>query len=183
MSSRLINVAYFNNAMDNHPRQRRREWNEFRDEHITSPIVIPRGQTCERAKRGLRAFSLNQYIPGTTRGKANVISVDGLVFDIDQAKGAPASAHVTISEFHEILIALDVEAWIYETFSCTPEFPRFRVVIPTDEPVFPQDWQRFVDSSLVHLGLDSPRILAALDLKATRDISRIWFLPAVWGVA
>ncbi len=182
MTTRLITVAFFNSAKDNNPKTKLIDWQEFCEQMLTAPVIVPRGKSHEEAKKSIPAFSLASYVPGTTRAKENVQFLDGLVLDVDQPKDAPDFDPITMVELQGIIHGHGIEAHFYETFSSAPGWPKFRVVIPTAAPVLASDWHRFVDAALVYLGLDSERIKSALDLKATKDCARLWFLPAVWEV-
>ena len=180
MASRPIDVAFFNSSKDNQAKPERMEWQDFCEKKLTTPTLVRRGPSREEAKKGLSAFSIAKYDPGALRSSKNVQWLDALVFDVDQSKDAPESSFFTIPQFQQILSAKRIEGWIYETFSSISSCPKFRVILPTAAPVLPLDWPQYVDEALKYLGLDSPRIMAALDLKATKDIARLWFLPAVW---
>jgi hypothetical protein len=94
----------------------------------------PTDLTCEPGRKyhyidGVRQETYD-IIPNTTRRcKSNVISVTGVVLDIDE--------HKTIDETIELLDGL--EYVLYTTFRHTPEKHKFRVVIPFSRPLLAAD--------------------------------------------
>lgn len=66
-------------------------------------------------------------------------------------------------------------AFLASTWSHTEAWPRFRVFIPLSEPVPASRWEAAVDWALKDLGLETH--WAALDLAATKDVARLYYLP------
>lgn len=62
----------------------------------------------------------------------------------------------------------------YESYSCTPEHPKFRVVLPLAAPVDASDWDVFTEGAIAALGFEDLR--EAIDISALRDPARIYFL-------
>lgn len=112
------------------------------------------------------AISVAQYPKGcTSRNKAEAISADALVFDVDEwHHHKPFS----LDEIKEKLDGIRFVAW--STFNSTKEEYRWRVVIPVSTPIpanlYSSLWSVVNETWLESCGAES-----------TRDISRFGFLP------
>ena len=70
-----------------------------------------------------KAFTLCSYKPGQTRKKANILSVSGIVLDIDEG--------VSIESVSDLMNRLDDKAYIiYSTYSSQLEAYKLRVILP-----------------------------------------------------
>jgi len=76
----------------------------------------------------------------------------------------------------EHLQARGIAASGWSTWSSSPSWPRFRVVLPLAGPVPPELWAQAVEWILDQTGLNAWR--GALDLPVIRDTARLHFLPA-----
>ena len=142
-------IAMFDNKDDNRPDQHVLDWPKF---------VRGMCQHRERSNKDGPAFSPVTYLPGTTRGKANVDKVYALVLDVDHHGEPPWD-----------LLA----RWEYvghTTFQHTPEAPRWRVVAPLSRPVSGADWPAFWLKANAYFG-------ACVDPQ-TKDSSRIFYFPS-----
>jgi len=111
----------------------------------------------ERPTKDGRAWSPVTYLPGTTRGKANVDQVFALVLDIDHGE-----LPLDLLEGYEYVA--------HTTFQHTPEAPRWRVVVPLVGPIPGADWPAFWLRANAFFG-------GCID-PATKDSSRISYLPS-----
>jgi hypothetical protein len=143
-----IPVSVFENKDDNRPAQHEMVWHSFAQRLCRYD---------ERPVKDGRAWSPVTYLPGTTRGKANVDQVHALVLDIDHAP-----------------LPLDLLGeWEYvahTTFRHTPEAPRWRVVLPLGQPVAGAEWPAFWLRANAYFG-------GCVD-PAAKDSSRIFYLPS-----
>ncbi len=143
-------------------------------------------------KLGLPAISAATYDP-PRRGHANAQGLQLLALDIDNsllasAPPAPSSGGrpprlqksclpnpVLMTESQSILEAKGIAGYGWTTWSDQPNWPRHRVIIPLLDPIPAQHWHNSITWAMEHLGL--AQILRGLDLPATRDTARIFFLP------
>jgi AAA domain len=144
----LIPVSVFQNKDDNRPVEHRLPWQSLVER-------LCRYDT--REQKDGKAWSPVTYLPGTTRGKANVDQVFALVLDLDH--GSPP---------WDLLEGLEYVA--HTTFQHTPEAPRWRVVLPLLRPVGGIDWPSFWLRAHAHFG-------GCVD-PATKDASRLFYLPS-----
>lgn len=101
------------------------------------------------------------YAEGASRGNAGVAAVTAFVIDVDD--GTPVSdLEARLESFLYI---------VHSSHSHTPEFPKYRVVLPLAEPVvssdWPAAWRRM--NHFVNGHADS----------ATKDAARVYFLPSM----
>lgn len=81
----------------------------------------------------------------------------------------------TVDEVAAHLEAQGQAAYLWSTWSATPEWPRLRAVLPLASPCAPDLWEPFTEHALEALGLNRWR--PCLDLPALRDRARMNFLP------
>ena len=142
-------------------------------------------------KLGLPAISPATYDP-PRRGRAQVKALHILALDLDNAQLIPARSDppenrgharikvcldppVRMEDVESALRARGVSAFGWSTWSDTPDWPRHRVLVPLAEPIPPDHWKTAVAWSLEYLGLST--FIKAMDLAATLDVARIYFLP------
>jgi predicted P-loop ATPase len=108
------------------------------------------------------------------RAKANVRVVTALVLDFDNKgkDGERVAEPITVDQIAEVLA--DHYGHIHTTRSNTPDWPRFRVVLPLSRPVTSAEY-----SQLWHA---ADRRWPGSD-PATKDPSRFWYTPGIIGGA
>lgn len=102
----------------------------------------------------------------------NVIGTSMVIFDVDQK---PTDDLVNLEELEDALIDLNWEHGIYTSFSNTAACPRFRVVLPLDRPVHPEEFLTVSAAALEALDdfLDG-RLLKVID-GCWRETSRCYY--------
>ncbi|ESW39163.1 hypothetical protein HND72_16985 [Pseudomonas putida] len=102
----------------------------------------------------------------------NVIGISMVIFDVDQK---PTDDQVNLEELEDALIDLNWEHGIYTSFSNTAACPRFRVVLPLDRPVHPEEFLTVSAAALEALDefLDG-RLLKVID-GCWRETSRCYY--------
>jgi len=118
------------------------------------------------SKSTVAAWSPATYKEGTTRGAANVGTVTALVFDFDD--GTPISAAGAFRDWAHLG---------HTSWSHSEEAPKWRIVLPLEEPVPGEHWPR-----AWHLAINlweeiKPEGAGMPDLHC-KDPSRLYFLPA-----
>lgn len=160
-------------------------------------------------KKSLPALSGASFHPNCRRGRANVAGIQVLLVDFDNAVEVPTGeSHrtkegrvtdrpifrkeclpdpVSPAEVVDVLVEAGVVAYLYSTWSHSPAWPRFRLVVPLNHPIVPDLWPAASEWALDHLGIGKFR--RGIDLPVLRDTARIHFLPAAnqgdvqrWGV-
>lgn len=110
-----------------------------------------------------------EFKPGTTRADRNVITVTGLVLDID---GIDAER---LREAESVLRSLGVSFYGYASHGYTPEKIKLRYVIPFIAPLAvtsPRHWSRVTWPTLIkHLGFDR-----LVDTQC-RNVSHFYYSP------
>lgn len=114
-----------------------------------------------------RCFSAVRYQPGSRRAKENVVEITALVLDVDN-KETP----LALEDIQTCPALIEYPYFVYPTFSTFEGVPRYRIVVPLQEPV--RDcaaWPRIHDALLMQL---FPDHLGAFD-KASRNPSQVWY--------
>ncbi len=115
----------------------------------------------------LKVFSMNIYKEGTSRGKANVQEMTGLVFDFDNKDDfIPIQDIINKIKQHNIIY------YWYTTHSSTEALPRWRLIIPFSTNVSVSDWETIYNQSVYLIG-NPPGI----DHPASKDVARMWYIP------
>lgn len=147
----------FNSRSDNAPRAARLDWRGL-------CALLQRRST--RAQKDGPLLSGACYPTGTTRGNDGVSAVSLAILDFDD--GTPQS------EIEAGAASLNsgagAAAFIYSTYSHTPEAPKFRLVLPLTTPTIASDWPDVWK-----------RLALAFDGKPDRsakDAARIHYLPS-----
>ncbi|MCK2118298.1 hypothetical protein MYW52_22725 [Pseudomonas juntendi] len=112
------------------------------------------------------------YFSAQERNMDNVIATSMIIFDIDQK---PTDDQVRLEELEDALLDLNWEHGIYTSFSNTVDCPRFRVVLPLDRPVSPDEFLPVSAAALEALDdfLDG-RLLKVVD-GCWRETSRCYY--------
>lgn len=150
--TKLLVISLFNNEKDRQPLKRELTWEQIATTYFS--------KFATRSQKGGLAFAPVGYRPGTTRGGGNVDRIYCAVFDVEHHGG-----------FDRVKPVLDGFDYVcHSSFSHTVGHPRYRIVLPLDEPVsaagWPQVWQR--------LNL----WIGGINDQATKDASRIYYLPS-----
>lgn len=174
-----LSVSAFSGVTDNHPKPTVMTWPALIN-HLRQPRV------CE-VKNQVGAISPTIFAANTKRSRVNAQWLTMLVLDVDNSVAEPdptATAGrkkgvlprpLMMEEVASLLRARGTQGFLASTWSHTEAWPRFRVFIPLSEPVPASRWEAAVDWALNALGLETH--WAALDLAATKDVARLYFLP------
>lgn len=186
-----ITCSFFRTALDNRPTPWRGVWGglavSFGRDRV--PGTLPEGHD---PKKGLPGICGATFEDGKTRACAHVVSLQLLLVDVDNAEeyptgeshpsgrpvmgkrpiGAPALLGPVCDELERLQIA----AYAWSTWSSSPEWPRFRLVIPLEASVLPEVWGQLGEWAIGVSGL--ARWRTCLDLPVLRDVARLNFLPA-----
>lgn len=161
-----MRISYFASERDSTPRALDVSW-----EQIAQQLSSPKRGPCTAAdcvgkkcphKLG-SSWSPAVYPAGATRGMRNVESVSVFALDVD---------HATEESLASIALRLQGFAYIaHATHTDGKDGERaIRLVLPLTKPVSRADWPRFWDAAVSLLGVPADR--------ATRDCSRLFFLPS-----
>ena len=158
-----INICCFESVRDKKPKLKLLNGIDQLVEFFTTndPLVVEKDQ-----RRNL--FSMVTYKTGTTRGKANVESISGVVLDFDNKD---IEWH-PISEIVERLKPQKVAYLHYTTWSHTADHPKWRLIIPFNKPVSVEAWPDIYVRVLEMLGNPD-----GIDQAASKDAAHIWFMP------
>jgi hypothetical protein len=106
------------------------------------------------------------------RNTENVIATSLVIFDVDQK---PKDDLVSLEEVEDALIDLNLEHAVYTSYSNAPECPRFRIVMPLDRPVHPDEFLSVSAAALEQLDdfLDG-RLLKVID-GCWRETARCYY--------
>jgi hypothetical protein len=150
-------------------------------------------------KRSMPAISPAFYPPGMTRGRDNAAGVGLLIFDFDNAadEAIPGEFHldsrtggptgrpktqkvriadpVTMADVMGTLESFGIAALAWTTWSATPQWEKFRVLIPLARPVPVDVWERASELAVSRLGLDPFR--RGLDAPVLHNPAALAFLP------
>jgi len=143
-------------------------------------------------KKGLPGICGATFQEGTTRKRANIVSLQLILLDVDNAEEfltgemhpsgrpvigkRPMAAPALLGPICDELARLEIAAYAWSTWSSTPAWPRFRLVIPLAAAVPPDVWGQLGDWAIGVSGLSRWR--SCLDLPVLRDTARLNFLPA-----
>ena len=185
-----LTCSFFTQAEDALPKPWAGTWSELvRLLELTNrPGHRPKG---DDRKKGLPAIAPATFDP-LHRGKAEAQTLHLLCLDYDNAEdeaipgefhrsGAPKSRKVLIERpvlMEEVAVALGragTAAYLWTTWSNQVDWPKHRAVVPLAAPVPAAHWEGATEWALRALGLQETR--RGLDLRALRDVARMYFLP------
>lgn len=190
----VIRCSFFDHARDNKPRSRAGTWEQLRP--ILARVYKP---GTDGDKRTMPAISPAFYPPEVTRGRDTAAGVGLLILDFDNAREVPIPGgfypdprtgeptkrpKVMKAQIEdpvgmaEVMAALDragVASMAWSTWSASPDWEKFRVLIPLARPVPVDVWERASELALTRLGLDPYR--SGLDLPVLRNPAALAFLP------
>jgi len=106
------------------------------------------------------------------RHAENVIASSFVIFDVDQK---PTDDLVSLEEVEDALIDLGLEHAVYTSYSNSAECPRFRVVLPLDRAIYPDEFLAVSAAALEALDefLDG-RLLKVID-GCWRETARCYY--------
>lgn len=154
-----FDVAAFRSALDRVPRRLRLTWPQL-VRALTTFRVFPGLQD----KRRLPAWAPVRYRDGATRGAAGVEAVSLLVLDYDGGTAIDDACRAWADWPHVL----------HTSWSHTPDAPRFRLVLPLEEPVPAQHWPaawRWAEQLARERGTTPD--------PACKDVGRMYFRPAI----
>lgn len=164
MGGRTFDVVCFNDSFDKVPHPSARSLPDLRawlkGTADSAPDGVP--ATDDEKKRGA-AFSPCRYLPGTTRGKANVAALSCFVVDLDNVDDA------TVADVFARLAGVTAWAWTTWGSGWAKKPAAWRVVVPLAVDVGAEDWPGV-------WRLLTERI-APMNDPATKDASRMFLLP------
>ncbi len=192
----IVTCSLFKHAKDNTPKPWSGPWADLVSNlgRTFDPEKMPAG---EDPKKGLPAISGTTFNP-LHRGKEEAQSIQLLGLDYDNARDEviPGELHksgtpktrkvlidnpVTMLEVSDAMRKAGVAAYQWTTWSNKDGWPKHRAVVALETPVPAGQWEAATEWALAHLGLLDTR--RGLDLKALRDVARIYFLPGHPGGA
>jgi len=103
---------------------------------------------CETKNDRRKCFSFTQYLPGRTRGKENIKSMTGLVFDFDNKDCEP----IPINEVIKVLETKNITYLWYHTFSHTEEHLKWRLIIPFCGAAKIEEWDDIYERGFELIG-------------------------------
>lgn len=187
-----LRCSFFRCAQDNQPSSWSGDWAGLLS-YLNRTYSPRHGLSGDEAKKSLRAIAGAAFLPGATRSRAHVEALGLLILDFDNATTVPAPGgerhksgspvlmkvktpdSATVDRVAALLEERGQAAYLWSTWSATPEWPRLRAVLPLDSPCAPDLWEPFTEHALEVLGLNRWR--NCLDLPALRDRARMNFLP------
>jgi predicted P-loop ATPase len=156
-----LTISVFANTRDNRPATADVEWPTF----FLDPVVIRRKQD----KDTLALWQPCTYLDGATRSNANVEQVTAFVQDFD-FQGQ------TVDE--TVAAWGDYECVVHTTASHTPEWNKFRVIVPLTRPMSRDEHKamwRWVEAAAKE---DGRKAICPIN-KDSRAVSQPMFLPCV----
>jgi hypothetical protein len=187
----LLTCSFFRTALDNQPIPWRGTWEALVDSfgHDRAPAPLPDGHD---PKKGLPGICGATFQAAAPRACANVVHLQLVLLDLDNAEEyltgvthpsgrpviakRPCPAPALLGPVCDELERLGIAAYAWSTWSHTPGWPRFRLVIPLAAPVRPEVWGQLGEWSISAAGLAPWR--TCMDLPVLRDTARLNFLPA-----
>lgn len=193
----LIECSLFNGAKDNQGAAFIGSWDGLKT--TLAKVNHPRrNSTGDEAKRSLPAICPAKFKPGSLRARDNVLSVGLALFDFDNAGQEPTGeywpdprtgkptnrpkfrkvmivAPVGFDEVQECLWNAGVDSFTWTTWSCQPDWWKFRVVVPLATPVPLELWEAATEWIMDRLGFAPFR--RGLDIPVLRNAAALGFLP------
>lgn len=153
--NREIVFSLFDNCKDNTPKPKVTNWSGLVELLCSVPYT-------ELAKEDQPAWSPALYKVGATRANENVVMLSCLCYDIDNGM-SPADTQLRLD--------LDnIPHIIYSSYTSTKDHPRWRLVLPLNQPVPPQGFKE-----LYHQVGDD--VLGEGNYDNCDDPARLWFAP------
>ncbi len=174
-------ISFFEHKRDNVPKpvvlslEQLKQW---------PPLVAPPAEWDSKQQKwnkppGLALWSPATYLPGVTRGNANVHAAYLFALDLDSGPlngvtiGDEATAKLIAS------LSQGPRVCLQTTYNHTPQLPRYRVTWCLSRPVNAEEYQRlwFLAQGWI-VGILGPDFKKALDPQ-TKDPHRPYYVPAV----
>lgn len=192
----ILRCSIFGHALDNMGRPFEGDVSTLRA--ILRKTYTPKpGNPGGTPKQSMPALCAAFYPPGKGRGFDNALGVSLLIQDYDNSRPEPTGEFwpnpktgepsnrpktvkvlidepVTMAEVVAQLRGAGVAFMAWTTWSCTPTWPKFRVVVFLAEPVPALLWERASEWAVSHLGLDPFR--RGLDLPVLHNPAALAFL-------
>ncbi len=192
----ILRCSFFGHAQDNMGRPFEGDLPTLRA--ILRKTYTPKpGNPGGTPKQSMPALCAAFYPPGKGRGFENALGVSLLIQDYDNSRPEPTGEFylnprtrepsnrpktvkvlidepVTMAEVVAQLRRVGVAFMAWTTWSCTPDWPKFRVVVFLEEPVPAVLWQRASEWAVSHLGLNPFR--RGLDLPVLHNPAALAFL-------
>jgi len=193
---RTLSFSHFNSASDNVPKRLDMTWPQTVAyiQAPRKPLPIAPG---DDPKKGMAAICPAVFKPGTTRAVQNVVELNLFCVDFDNSEsvstgefhldktgkstGRPKQRKVCISEpirladVSEALQRSGVDHLLHPSWSDTPAWPHFHLIIPLAQAIRPEHWDLATAWTIKHMGLEP--FLRGVDLPVLKDVARIYFLP------
>jgi hypothetical protein len=157
----MLTITRFKHHRDTSPKTS--QWTCEDASYFFRPQFV---EVVSKEKRS-EVFSMNIYKEGTSRGKANVQEMTGLVFDFDNKDD-----FIPIQDVLNKINQHNIIYYWYTTHSSTAELPRWRLVIPFSTNVPISNWETIYNQSVYLIG-NPPGI----DHPASKDVARMWYIP------
>lgn len=127
--------------------------------------LLARVRECPK-KSDAPLFNFNEHLPGaTSRSTSNIVRAHAVVGDIDHGFNE-SGFEAGLSELEQS----GAQVLAYQTYSHTPEAPRWRVVVFLDEPVAPEDYTE------CWAGLND--VMGGMLDSNAKDCARISYVPS-----
>ena len=175
----MVIGSFFENKLDNKPLMLEGQWCELVDifEYCSGVPRNPVKKDGSKSNTGrwlemptTPAFCPAEYPEGSLRRKANVLRWNWFAADIDNDKGP--DAYVSFKDMQAILEYYGLAYILYTTTKSRPGQDRYRLMMPLTRPIeafeFPEVWYA------------TNRFFGEIFDSATRDISRLLYVPAKW---
>lgn len=196
----FIRWSRFDSAEDNSPKPCTGTWEEF-SALLSTAHAPPASGRLAGLKKGMPAVSGTIFRENSRRGTESAETIHAILFDFDNAREVPSDEFwdeartrpklkkvpsEVIAHPEEICALMDrkgISYRAYTTWSSTPDWVKFRLVVPLKSALTPDVWESAVEYAIVNLGLDPWR--KSIDIKVVRDTARLHFLPnegaQFWG--
>ena len=196
----FIRWSLFDSAEDNNPRAYSGTWDEFWNV-LYNTYEPPATGKLAGQKKGMPAVSGTIFRENTRRGTENAETLHAILFDFDNAAEKPSGEFwdegktrpkmvkvpsdviADPKEVCDLLRKQGTAFLAYTTWSSTPEWVKFRLVVPLKSALTPEVWPAAVEKAIADLGLEPWR--KSIDMKVVRDTARLHFLPnkgaEFWG--
>ncbi len=119
---------------------------------------------------------MHKVISRSERYAYNALSLSMACFDLDQDDD---SYLISLEEAEDMLIDLGYEHAIYTSHSSTPDAPRFRIAIPFNREVYPEEYPYVMSATVEDLDeYTGGRFSAVLDRCWKNELSRCYYTPS-----
>ena len=187
-----LRVFFFAHARDNRGQAWEGSWDSLK-RGLARTFQPAAGNPGGDPKRSMPAICGAFFPPGANRGRDTALGVSVLLLDFDNERPEPIPGEfyeggnrpkmrkvripdpVTPEQVQDGFMAAGVASVGWTTWSCKPDHPKHRWIIPLAVPVPVDRWERFTEAALEALGLAPFR--RALDLGVLHNPAALAFLP------